>query len=117
MKKVFLLMMSCLMLITHAKAKCPVEFSVQIIDKDAIGNSMPKAPLAPPTVYIEDYVLSFAVGHPDYVLSIKDEDGNEVYATSVFSSETDVTLPSSLSGDYCIELICGNWKFTGYITL
>ena len=111
------MLMGCFLLSTQIGAKTPVHLSAEKIDNSALGNSSQKAPMAPPMVYIEDYVLSFAVGHPDYVLSIKDEDGNEVYATSVFSSETDVTLPSSLSGDYCIELIYGNWKFTGYITL
>ena len=73
--------------------------------------------MQPPTVYIEDYTLTFQADHPDYTLYIKDEDGNPVYTTLVSSAETQVTLPSSLSGDYEIELVMSNWLFTGWITL
>ena len=76
-----------------------------------------KGSLEPPLVYIEDYTLSFEVGHPEYVLNIKDEDGEVVYTTVVYSTQTEVVLPSTLSGDYEIELIMGNWLFTGYINL
>ena len=76
-----------------------------------------KSPIQPPTVYIEDYVLTFVVDHPEYVLNIKDEDGDVVYTTTVWSTDTEVTLPSTLSGDYEIELVMGNWLFTGWIEL
>lgn len=36
---------------------------------------------------------------------------------AVYSTETQVVLPSTLSGDYEIELRMGYWKFTGWITL
>ena len=71
----------------------------------------------PPTVYLEDGVLTFTAGHPDYTLTIKDEDGDVVYSTIVTSAQTTVVLPSTLTGDYVIELVMGNWLFTGYIVL
>ena len=61
--------------------------------------------------------LTFEVNHPDYVLTIKDEDGYVVYTTTVFSTDTEVILPSTLSGDYEINLIMDNWLFTGWINL
>ena len=82
-----------------------------------IGHGHPKTPINPPTLYIEDYTLSFEVGHPDYVLNIMDEGGEIVYTTTVYSTQTEVVLPSTLSGAYEIELIMGNWLFTGYINL
>ena len=48
---------------------------------------------------------------------VKDEDGDVVYTTTVFSAETEVVLPSTLSGDYEIQLTMGNWLFTGLIQL
>ena len=54
---------------------------------------------------------------PCDVLNIKDEDGDVVYSTVVYSSETQVVLPSTLSGDYEIQLVTGNWCFWGYIEL
>ncbi len=73
--------------------------------------------MRPPVVYIEDHTLAFVADHPEYILNIKDEDGEVVYSTVVYSTLTQVTLPSILSGEYVIELTMGNWKFTGFINL
>lgn len=70
-----------------------------------------------PTVYIEDYALTFEANHPDYVLNIKDATGAVIYTTTVYSAMTLVTLPSTLSGDYEIEFVYGYWLFTGHIYL
>lgn len=59
----------------------------------------------------------FAVDHPDYVLIIKDEDGIVVYSTIVYPTQTEVILPSTLSGDYEVNLVMGNWLFIGEINL
>ena len=63
------------------------------------------------------YCLSFEANHPDYVLYIKDADGEVAYTTTVYSVMTLVTLPSTLSGDYEIEFVCDGWIFTGSISL
>ena len=56
--------------------------------------------------------------HPEYVLYIKDENNNVVYTTTVYSTQTQVILPSSLSGDYKIQLdFGGNYFFVGKIEL
>ena len=116
MRKVTLLFLSLLMsLFAHASEI--ITFTCEGINGKSLGHGNPKSPILPPKVYIEDYTLSFAVNHPDYILNIKDEDGDVVYTTTVYSSQTQVTLPSTLSGDYTIELVMGNWLFTGYINL
>ena len=40
-----------------------------------------------------------------------------VYYTVVYSTQTQVFLPSTLSGDYQIELVMGIWKFRGWISI
>ena len=117
MKKALLLFLSALMMSTSIHAGEQVSFITTIEDDMPIGHGYGKSPIQPPTVYIDDYTLTFVVDHPDYVLNIKDEDGNVVYSTVVTSSQTTVVLPSALSGDYVIELVMGNWLFTGYIIL
>lgn len=77
----------------------------------------PRNPIDPPVVYLEDYTLTFEVDHPEYVLYIKDEDEVVVYSTVVTSATTEVVLPSTLSGDYEIDLIMGDWFFSGWIYL
>ena len=116
MKKLVILLFALLSLVM-AKANEKVEFKSQLLQGASIGHGYPKSPMQPPTVYIEDHTLSFAVDHPDYLLNIKDEDGNVVFSTVVWSAQTEVVLPSSLSGDYEIELVMGNWLFSGWINL
>ena len=123
MKKFLLLMMSYFFIGTHAMAQTPegnsspIDFSTGWIDPTPMGHPASKSPIAPPTVYLEDYTLTFMANHPEYVLYIKDEDEEVVYSTVVTSAETQVTLPTYLTGSYKIELVMGNWCFWGYITL
>ena len=120
MKKNLLFVISAILISTSALAKelIPLTASLNIDDKTiSLGNGYGKGPDAIPFVYIEDYTLSFEVSHPDYLLNIKDEDGNVVFSTVVWSAQTEVVLPSTLSGDYEIELVMGNWLFSGWINL
>ena len=94
-----------------------IPFVVEIIDDMPGGNGHPKSPIQPPIVYIEDNILTFAAGHPDYELTIKDENGEIIYTTNVSSAMAMVTLPLTLIGEYVIELRMGYWKFTGWIEL
>ena len=118
MRKVFFLFLCAFMMSTSVYAWDIIPFTVSIDDDDMpIGNGYPKAPMQAPTVYIEDYSLSFVADHPEYILNIKDEDGEVVYTTTVFSTQTQVVLPSILSGDYEVNLVMGNWLFVGWINL
>ena len=117
MRKHLFLLLFALSLSMSANASHKIPFVTGIVDDMPIGHGHAKSPMRPPVVYIEDYTMSFTADHPDYILNIKDEDGEVVYSTTVFSSMTQVTLPSTLSGDYEIELLMGNWKFMGFITL
>ena len=118
MKKILLMIVSAFMLSTSLWAKTIVPLSVCIEDDEQpLGHGYGRTPMRPPLVYIDDHTLTFAVGHPDYTLIIKDEDGDVVYTTTVFSTDIEVILPSTLSGDYEVNLIMGNWLFVGYILL
>ena len=118
MKKFLLMIFGAFLLSTSLWAKTIVPLSVCIEDDDQpLGNGNPRSPIEVPLVYIDDHTLTFAVGHPDYTLIIKDEDGYVVYTTTVFSTDIEVILPSTLSGDYEVNLVMGNWLFTGWINL
>ena len=118
MKKLLLFLFCAFIFGTNLSAQVLIPLTVSIEeDHQAIGNGQPKSPMAAPMVYIDDYTLLFEVNHPEYVLYIKDEDGNVVYSTVVYSTQTQVILPSTLSGNYQIELVMGIWKFTGWINL
>ena len=117
MRKSFYLLLIALSLSTSAAAWDRIPLAVGIIESMPIGNGHGKSPMRPPVVYLEDHTLAFVADHPEYILNIKDEDGEVVYSTVVYSTLTQVTLPSILSGEYVIELRMGYWLFTGWIEL
>ena len=118
MKKIIILLVSAFIMGTSAYAWNRIPLTVGY-EKDHMpaGHGYPKSPMRPPVVYIEDYTLAFVADHPEYILNIKDEAGEVIFTTVVYSTETQVTLPATLSGDYEIELLMGNWKFMGNITI
>lgn len=95
----------------------PIAFNVRWIDPTPIGNGPARNPLDPPTVYIEDYTLTFEADHQEFVLYIKDENQSVVYSTVVCETVTEVVLPSTLSGTYEIDLVTDDYYFWGYIEL
>ena len=117
MKKGLLFLSFALFMSVSAFAWKQVPLSPCGFDNTPVGHGTAKSPDETPTVYIEDYTLLFEANHPEYVLNIKDEDGDVVYTTVVYSAQTQVVLPSTLAGDYVIELTVNNLLFTGWINL
>lgn len=117
MKKLLLIVFGAFILSTSMSAQVLVPLSVNYDDEQPVTNGNPKTPITAPKVYINNYTLLFEVDHPEYVLYIKDENNNVVYSTVVSSTQTQVVLPSTLSGNYQIELVMGNWLFKGCINL
>ena len=118
MRKLFLVLVGAFLVSTSLFARVVVPLTLSGDDNNSpVGHSNPKSPDETPTVYIEDYTLYFEANHPEYVLNIKDEDGDVVYTTVVYTAQTQAVLPSTLSGDYVIELAVDNLLFTGWINL
>ena len=117
MKKNLLLVLFALFMSTSVMAWELIPLSVNYDDEQPGTNGQPKTPMLAPTVYIDDYTLLFEVDHPEYVLYIKDEDGDVIYSTVVSTTQTQVVLPSTLSGDYQIELVVNNLLYKGLIEL
>jgi len=117
MRKFCYLLLIALSLSTSAAAWDIIPLAVEIIEGMPVGNGHAKVPMRPPVVYLENHTLAFVADHPEYILNIKDEDGIVVYSTVVYSTQTQVVLPSTLSGNYEIRLVLGSWVFTGWIWL
>lgn len=117
MKKLLLIVFGAFIFCTSMSAQVLVPLSVNYDEEQPGGNGFPKTPITAPTVYIDDYTLLFEVNHPEYVLYIKDENNNVVYSTVVYSTQPQVVLPSTLSGNYEIQLVMGYWLFMGWINL
>ena len=118
MKKLLFTILTAFLLCTTVAAMELIPLTICPYENDLPGgNGHPRSPEETPIVYIDDYTLLFETNHPEYVLNIKDENNIVVYTTVVYSTQTQVILPSTLSGDYEVNLVMGNWLFTGWINL
>ena len=94
-----------------------IEFSVTWNDPTPGYPGYGTPPILMPALWQNGYLLDFHGTHIDYVLRIVDASDNVVYMVVVPSLQTQVWLPTTLSGTYRIELISGSLLFFGYITL
>lgn len=117
MKKLILLFMSAFMISTNLFAWERITLSV-VSEPDIrpIGNGHAKSPIQPPAVYLEDYTLTFSAFEEDCVIKLLDE-GEVIYEVDIPAGSTSVILPSTLSGEYTLQLFKGNWVFSGEIEL
>lgn len=97
----------------------PIEIPLQVSYEDPNnGNDgLQKGSVPIPSISLDYYSLIFNTPCDGYTLRLLDEDGVVVYSVVIPTGTTSIVLPSTLSGDYQIELVMGNWLFTGYITL
>ena len=119
MKK--LMMLLCFVLVGGFCLADPVtvDFKVGIYDLYPLCPGHGKMPLRIPTIILDDSQVYFHDTHPDYTLTLLNEDGDVVYSTVVPAGTSTVTLPATLTGDYELRLYPdgSNFYFYGDITL
>ena len=80
----------------------------------------PKVPMHTPEVYLEEYTLSFSYNN-GYTLELVDpsmgDEGTIVYTAVIPEDVLTWQLPATLSGNYTLRLIFGNWAFVGEIEM
>lgn len=114
-KKLFLLCCFCAVVIA-ANAGGWIHLHVNYNNPNPIGTGKQRTPIQPPTVYIEDYTLSFSAFEEDCTIQLL-EDSGVVYSDVILAGTTSYSLPGTLSGEYTIQLLLGNWIFEGEIEL
>ena len=82
----------------------PILLQVGIIDPETTQDNPQRAPIARPGINLAGHTLYFNNVGNDLVLVLLDEEGEETYTTLVLTGTTTVVLPSSLSGDYQLQL-------------
>ena len=93
------------------------QVNLSIIKTKPIGHNVPRTPVRPPVVYLDDYTLTFE-SHIDYTLQVVSlDDETVVYDAYVPSSVSEVQLPSYLTGEYELRLYTDSFLFAGYIDL
>ena len=95
-----------------------IELTASRIKNEGSGNN-PRSPIHVPSASIDDHTFYINESHPDYVLQVVDPDDEEnvIYEVLMPAGVNSVVLPSSLVGEYVIQLLWGDWRFWGYIEL
>ena len=92
-----------------------VPLQVRIDDPINHQDDKQRTPILVPEVDIEDYTLTFDDSCLGCELRLVDENDNVVYTTTITSNT--LVLPSTLSGEYELQIISGIYCFYGYIEL
>ena len=100
-------------------APVTIDFKVGIIDLYPLYPGHGKMPLRIPTIILDDSQIYFHDSHPDYTLTLLNEEGDVVYSTVVPAGTGTVTLPATLTGDYELRLYPDGtaYFFYGWIEL
>ena len=117
MKKYSLLIVIMLLAHVSSFALEPIFFDVEIYDHSTVGPGPNRGPVLVPEVSIEGYTLFFGTPCDGSVLRLLDEDGFVVYSTVIPTGTTTLPLPTTLSGDYELQIIRDGWCFYGWIIL
>lgn len=117
MKKVIICLCMFLFSAVNAVNASPVELQVRIIDPTHHDGPVGRGPVEIPSVILEGHTLVFNSSCDNCALYLFNEDGDIEYATVISEGTASMTLPSSLSGEYEIQLIRGQFIFYGFIEL
>ena len=117
-KRLFCFLMIAAMSFSVVNAISPILLQVEIIDPEATQDNPQRAPIARPSINLDGFTLNFNNVGYDLTLVLLDEDGEEAYTTFVPAGTTAVMLPSTLSGDYELQLLPGgSFYFYTIVTL
>lgn len=79
--------------------------------------TIPKTPIVPPSVSIDDHILYFNTPCDGCTLNIVGSNNVLVYTLVIPTGITSLVLPATLSGEYELQIISGNYIFYGTIDL
>jgi hypothetical protein len=94
-----------------------IELQVGYVDPDDGDLGQQRGPVLIPYISIDNSTLYFTTPCDGCTLRLLDENGVVVYSTVIPTGTISLNLPSSLLGEYEIQIIQGNICFYGYITL
>lgn len=120
MKKLILFLAAFILMATTCKAAClsnPIELQSSIIDPTSQHDGQHKGFVPVPQVSIDNHTLYFGTPCDGCLLNIVDENNIVVYTTVIPTGTTLLVIPSSLSGEYELQIVIGNYLFYGNICL
>ena len=111
----FLIATMCIASVQKSGEVVPLQ--VGILDPTTPHEPIGRGPVVVPSISLEDHTLFFITPCDGCTLRLLDDNDNVVYSTVIQTNTTSLVLPSTLSGEYEIQIIRGNICFYGYINL
>ena len=94
----------------------PVLVPVRPFPTGPLEGENPRSPIVTPVFYLDGYTLTASSNTAGSTVELLDENGTVVFSTYIYI-EGDITLPTTLSGTYTIEVTRGGITFQGEIEL
>ena len=111
-----LCLIACLLTVTFMFAQTgggenntPIPFKV--INTGGQHDPLPKTPIQIPEVYLDGHALSFDAAIEGCTVRLLDEDEYIVFTDFIEENQTSLLLPSTLTGTFELQIICGNIIF------
>ena len=119
MRRLIFLIALMVLPISKDFAQTPMEVTldVEIFDPTGSDGNTHKNPVSIPSISLDDHTLYFNTPCDGCTLNIVDGNGLVVYTTVVPTGTTSLVLPATLSGEYELQIISGNYLFYGTIDL
>lgn len=95
----------------------PISLNVRGIDPTQPVGNPHKSPVYIPQIGIEEHTIYFIDPCDGCTLRVVNEDGEVEYATVIPVDCDSLELPSTLEGEYEIQILRGNYYFYGMIEL
>ncbi|MBR5038926.1 MAG: hypothetical protein IKX65_09430 [Prevotella sp.] len=112
-----LLLMATMSIASVQKSGEEIPLQVGILDPTIPHEPIGRGPVVVPSISLEDYTLFFNTPCDGCTLRLLGANDNVVYSTVIATGTTSLVLPSTLSGEYEIQIIQGNICFYGTIYL
>ena len=116
---IFVLVLMVMALYSGAKIQNvnkEIYLQVRFDDPTEDHEPLQKDPLEVPSISLDDHTLYFDTSCDGCTLNIVDSNDVVVYTTVIPVGMTSLVLPSTLSGEYELQIIQGNYCFYGPIT-
>ncbi|MBQ6062374.1 MAG: hypothetical protein IJK42_10075 [Prevotella sp.] len=95
----------------------PICLQASIYNPTGQNGGNPKSPILIPSVSLDDHTLYFDTPCDGCTLNIVDGNNIVVYTLVIPTGTTSLVLPATLSGEYELQIIRGNYLFYGTIDL
>lgn len=117
-----LLLLTAIMPLSMMRAFSPSVFqqvylSVRYYDPTVTQQGHPKSPIQVPEIGIDGDTIYFVSSCDGCTLRVVNEDGEVEYAVTIPVDCDSLELPSTLEGEYEIQILRGNYCFYGMIEL